>query len=431
MKRNSFLTTRGLLALYGSLICACSCLAEPWPRFRGPNGTGISPDKGVPVHWTEKDGVLWQAPIPGVGNSSPIVWGQHIFLESASPNGKTRLLVCLNAADGKQAWSRSFPGARAHTHERNTLASSTPATDGERVYTVFWDGNIVFLCAYDFKGNLVWKVDLGGFVSQHGVGASPIVYQGKVYLMNDQDGAAEMLAYEAKTGKQVWRVARKAFRACYSTPFLLEKAGEEAELIVTSTAGITSYRPDTGAENWGYDWTFDGMPLRTVASSISTQGLIFANSGDGSGARHTIGVKLGDGSQGARPSLVWEEKTKTFPYVPTMLAYGDHLYYVKDDGFASCRVAATGEVVWKERLGSPVSASPILVDGKIYIVSETGTVYVVAAAPAFKLLAKNKVGDEERIFASPAVADNRLYIRGDNTLYCIGTAPQKHAGRSP
>ena len=117
MKRNSFLTTRGLLALCGSLICAWSCLAEPWPRFRGPNGTGISADKGVPVHWTENNGVLWQAPIPGVGNSSPIVWGQHIFLESASPDGKTRLLVCLNAADGKQVWSRSFPGARARTHE--------------------------------------------------------------------------------------------------------------------------------------------------------------------------------------------------------------------------------------------------------------------------------------------------------------------------
>ena len=421
------LGAKGYLAVFGIAVCAWSCFGEPWPRFRGPNGTGSSGDKDVPVQWTGKDHVLWQTEIPGAGNSSPIVWGDRVFLQSASADGKERLLLCLNATDGKVVWSRAVPGARAKKHAKNTLASSTPATDGQRVYAVFWDGSDVFVHAYDVQGNFLWKRNLGSFTSQHGVGASPLLYRDKVYLMNDQDGAAEMVALDAKTGELVWKVARKPFRACYSTPFVLEKGGKEAQLIVTSTAGITSYRPDTGAENWSYDWTFDGMPLRTVASAIASQGLIFANSGDGSGARHTIGVKLEDGTAGLRPNLAWEEK-KAFPYVPCMLAYGDHLYYVNDKGVASCHMAATGAEVWNERLGGDVSASPILIDGKIYVVNEAGTVYVFAAAPAFKLLAKNKVGDNEKVLATPAVADNRLYIRGAKTLYCIGKPSEKQTG---
>jgi len=418
--------TKSLVALCGVLVCTWTCLAAPWPRFRGPNGAGISGDKDVPVRWTDRDGLLWKSAIPGIGHSSPIVWGDRVFLESASADGKERLLVCLNAPDGKLLWSRSVAGLRAKTHNRNTLASSTPATDGQRVYAVFWDGKEVFVYAYDFQGNLAWKKGLGGFISQHGVGASPVVYQDKIYLMNDQDGAAEMIALDAGTGKMIWQVARRPFRACYSTPFVLEKPGKEAELIVTSTAGITSYRPDTGAENWNYDWTFDGMPLRTVASAVFTHGLVIANSGDGSGARHAIAVSVGDAAAAARPSLVWEEK-KGFPYVPCMLAHGQHIYYVNDQGLASCRVAATGQEVWTERLGAAVSASPVLIDGNIYVVSESGTVYVFAAAPTFKLVARNKVGDQEQIFASPAVADSRLYIRGAKCLYCIGKAPEKQA----
>jgi len=418
---------KACLAVCGLLVCAAACLGESWPRFRGPNGAGISGDRDVPVQWTDKDGVLWRTELAGAGNSSPIVWGNRIFLESASTDGKERLLLCLNTADGKVVWSRSVHGVRAKMHNKNSYASSTPATDGQRVYAVFWDGSDILVYAYDFDGNFLWKHGLGEFRSQHGGGASPLVYRDKVYLMNDQDGAAEIVALNARTGEEVWKVARPPFRACYSTPFLLEKDGKEAELIVASTAGIGSYRPDTGAANWSYDWTFDGMPLRTVASAVASPGFIFANSGDGSGARHTIAIKLEDGIAGPKPNLVWQEK-KAFPYVPCMLAYGDHLYYVNDKGMASCHVAATGEELWNERLGGDVSASPILINGKIYAVNETGTVYVFAAAPTFKLLARNQLGEKEKVLATPAVADNRLYIRGARSLYCIGKAPEKQTG---
>jgi outer membrane protein assembly factor BamB len=255
---------------------------------------------------------------------------------------------------------------------------------------------------------------VGGFTSQHGAGTSPIVCDDKVILANDQDGFSELLALDAATGKPAWRSPRKAFRTCYSTPFVLERPAQAKQLIVASTAGVTSYNPRTGAENWAWTWKFTGMALRTVASPLYSRGMIFATSGDGSGARNMVALKLGD--KGA-VHMAWQNKV-SLPYVPTMLTRGEHLYWVNDHGLAGCQVAATGETVWTKRLGEPVTASPVLIDGKIYAVSEAGNVHVFAAASVFKRLAKNAVG--EAVMASPAVADNRLFIRGNRHLFCIG-----------
>ncbi len=412
--------------------------ASPWPRFRGPNGTGVSTDKNVPVEWSDDQGVLWKKPIPGLGNSSPVVWGNRVFLQSATEDGKERLLLCLNVADGEVVWSQSVPGSKPlQKHGRNTLASSSPASDGERVYALFWDGRRLLLSAYDFQGNQLWKDDLGVFntifdkINRHGAGASPIVYGDKVFVANDQTGASELLAVHAKTGKVAWTAPRKAFRACYSAPFVLEESGNGAELIVASTGGVTSYNPQTGHENWNYTWDFSGfrMPLRTVASPLYSAGLIFANSGDGSGDRLSIAIRAGGKGEIGKDSLVWEKKGRGgLPYVPTMLVSGEYLYYIHDiTGVASCCVAKTGENVWSERLGGGFTASPIVIDGKIYAINEEGTVYVFAAASSFKLLAKNSMG--EPVMATPAVADNRLFIRGKTHLFCIGKRPDKGAPR--
>ena len=402
-------------ALLLFLLLACLLLtagpfagAADWTRFRGPNGTGVAADKNVPVQWTEQN-ILWKVVLPGGGHSSPIVHGDKVFLQSA--DAKSRMLLCLDAKDGKLLWNKSVPGGTAKTHAKSSLASSTPATDGERVYCYFWDGKDVSLSAYDFKGNPVWHRVLGEFTSQHGAGASPMVVDGKVIVNNDQDGKSELIALDAKTGKPAWQVPRPPFRACYSTPFLLEKSGN-TELIVVSTAGVTSYNPKTGGQNWHWEWKFDGMALRTVGSAVAEGGIIFAGSGDGSGARHMVAVH--DNGKG----LVWEEK-KTMPYVPCMLTLGDHLYYVNDRGIAGCIAARTGKEIWSQRLpGTGVFASPIMVDGKIYACSEDGSVTVYEAAPVFKQLAKNSL--PEPILASPAVANDKLYIRGKTTLYCIG-----------
>lgn len=397
------------------LAFAAAGLAGNWPRFRGPNGTGIVPDKDIPVEWTDKN-VLWKVELPGQGNSSPIIWGDNIFLQSASKDGAERYLLCLNTKDGAIRWKTMVPGDMAKTHLRNTLASATPATDGERVYAAFWDGKNCWLHGFDFNGKELWKRDLGTYESQHGAGHSPVVYDGRVFFPYDMDGAATLLALDGKTGKNLWQVPRTPFRASYSAPFMLEHDGQP-ELIVASTAGVSGYNPDNGGENWHWTWSFTGMPLRTVASPIAGQGMIFANSGDGGGARHSIALKADGKGDVTKTNLVWENK-KILPYVPGMLLYGDNLYFVNDRGLAGCFVARSGEEVWTERLGGGFTASPVLINGNVYAPSEEGHVFVFAAAPTFKLLAKNNLG--EGVMASPAVADNKLYIRGKTSLFCIG-----------
>jgi outer membrane protein assembly factor BamB len=282
--------------------------------------------------------------------------------------------------------------------------------------------------AFDFQGKHLWSRDLDVFKSQHGAGTSPLVYEGKVIIANDHDDGATVYALAARDGTVIWQAPRPHFRACYSTPFLLEKPGRPAELIVASTAGITSYDPKSGQQYWNYNWSFTGMPLRTVACPVYSDGLIFANSGDGSGARHLIAVKDGGTGDVSQTNLAWEwSKERPFPYVPTMLTWGEHLYFVNDRGDAGCVATKTGDPVWIERLCQKVMASPILIDGKIYAISESGVVYVFKAEASFKLLAKNPLG--EPVSATPAVSDNRLYIRGEHHLFCIGKPPERRAAR--
>jgi outer membrane protein assembly factor BamB len=409
-----------LLATCALIGLALTADAGNWPRFRGPNGTGGSHDIDIPVKWTD-DNIVWKATLPGAGNSSPIVWDDRLFIQSASSDGKERYLICLSSTDGKEIWKRTVPGNRARMNAKNSWASSTPAADGERVYAYFWDGEAVALHAFDFKGEPLWKYDIGKFSSDHGAGASPVVYDGKVILLNDQGEGASVLAIDAKSGKKAWETKREHFqnRACYSTPFQMNRKGDGVELVVASTTGITGYDPANGAKNWQYDWTFEGRPLRTVASPLLAEGgFIIASSGDGSGDRGTVAIRPGS-RDGTAAKLVWESKKKSFmPYVPCFLSRREHLYWVSDDGFAGCTVTETGATVWHERLGEAFSASPILIEDRVYAVSEGGKVFVFAAEPKFKLLAKNDIG--ESVFATPAVADGKLFIRGKSTLYCIG-----------
>ncbi|MCI0457480.1 MAG: PQQ-binding-like beta-propeller repeat protein [Gemmataceae bacterium] len=410
---------RTSLALSLLLLTTTALPADNWPRFRGPNGTGVADDKDVPVTWNEKAGVLWKVPLPALGHSSPIIWGDRLFLQAAPRGGSGRLLLCLNVRDGKQLWSRTVPGTTAKTHPKSSLASSTPATDGERVYTAFWDGREIIMSAYDMGGKPVWDRRLGTFTSQHGAGASPIVYQDKVYFANDQDETSTLYVFDSKTGKTVWEKKRPAYRACYSAPFLLERQGHRPELIVVSTLAITSYEPHSGRVNWNYEWKFSAkMPLRTTGSPIYHDGMLFVCSGDGGGDRHMIALNLDGVGPRTKVTLAWENK-KDFPYVPTLLARDGYLYFVNDKGMAGCYHARTGKRVWFERLDdNNFTSSPVLIDGKMYIGSEEGNVYVMAAEPTFRLLAKNPVG--ELIRATPAVAANHLFLRGQRNLFCIG-----------
>ncbi|MGL6072891.1 MAG: PQQ-binding-like beta-propeller repeat protein [Fimbriiglobus sp.] len=399
--------------LLGVVCVAMVAMGADWPRFRGPNGLGISED-AVPTTWDDKNNVLWKTPIPGQGNSSPIVVKGKVFLQSSTQDATARMLIRVDVATGKVDWTKSRPGTKAHTHKKNSMASSTPASDGERVYCIFWDGENVLLVAYSFDGEEVWAKTLGGYVSDHGVGMSPVVIGKTVYVNYDQDGAAKLLAFDAKTGEKRWEENRKPNRACYSSPLVRESNGQ-SEIINASTMSVTGYDPDTGSVKWNWVWKFDGKELRMVGSPIVIGDTLIASCGDGAGSRSTVALKLG----GEQPKLLWEKKRDT-PYVPCLLVKDEHVYWVTDGGFAACAEVSSGKTLWSERiLTKAVSASPILVKGQIIAVAEDGKAVVFTATPkGFEKIAENTLPDT--VFATPATADGKLYIRGNGHLYCIG-----------
>jgi outer membrane protein assembly factor BamB len=391
--------------------------AGNWPRFRGPNGTGISDEKNVPVQWTSAD-IQWKTAIPGIGHSSPIVWGDRVFLQSASRDARQRWLFCVDVNSGKILWQQGVPGQNQHTHRLNNLSSSTPATDGERVYAIFWNGARLLLAAYDFEGKQLWLRDLGPFTSQHGAGLSPVVYDGLIYINNDQDGSSVVLALDGKTGDEVWRAERKAFRTCYSSPLIHNPGGEQAELIVGSTAGLTSYHPRTGKVNWEFHWEFEGKVLRTVGSPVVESGMVFLTSGDGAGDREMIAVKLGGKGDVSNTHLVWRDRSGTVPYVATFLTH-QGLLFSPDAKIrvVTCRQASDGKVLWSQRMRDDMWASPVMANGNMYIASTDGYVYVFEAGPTKKVLAKNPVG--EPMSSTPAISNGRILVRGTEHLFCI------------
>lgn len=421
-----------LLFPFGSANTGAGEATQHWPRFRGPNGTGTSDDKDIPLAFGANDNVIWKVALPGTGNSSPIVWGKHLFLHAASGDGKERSLLCLDTADGKVRWQKSIPAVSANIRPDSSLASSTPTTDGKAVYVSFWDGKDIRVSAYDFQGEPLWSKNLGPFNSQHGAGASPILYQDKLILANDMDKddfttkvpnarPSMLIALDKRTGQLIWEVPRVAERACYSAPFLRHRPGQkQPELVVTSTTAATGYNVETGAKVWearGWQEHAVKVPMRTVASPAIAGDILCVCSG-GDAGRFAIGLALPGAGSIDTPQRVWENR-KDFPYVPSPVTRGEHVYFVNDVGYAGCYDIRTGKRVWFERLAdSGFHSSPLVIDGKVYATSVAGEVFVFAAEPTFRLLGRNELGEVVR--ATAAVADGRLYVRGQRHLYCIG-----------
>jgi outer membrane protein assembly factor BamB len=425
---------RRIIALAAPVVVFALAAAD-WPQFRGPNATGISTDSTIPVQFKEGDGVLWKVALPGAGNSSPIVSKGRLFIQSASADGRQRMLMCLDAGTGKTIWTQNFAGSKVRTHNLNTLASSTPAADGERVFVTFWDGAAVALAAFDYDGSKRWQRDLGPFQSEHGAGASPVVFDGRVYVNYDQDrvnaktgeelpGAEHgtaLLAFDAASGDALWRAERIGYRACYSAPILRTTADGGKEIVAANMMAVTGYNPATGSVNWSWDWQWPegAEKLRTVATPVVWKDIIFVQGGNGGGNSDIVAIRAG--SPGSSPKLVWEKRKGSFSYVPCMLVVGDLLFTVHDKtGTAGCYEAATGKEKWTQRLSGEFRSSPVLIDGKVYQAGDRGEVYVFPAIDSYRLLARNALG--ESITASPAVADGRLFVRGKEHLFCIGRA---------
>jgi hypothetical protein len=392
-----------------------------WPMWRGPRGDGTSRETGFPTHWTATENVRWKTPIQGRGHSSPIVWGDRVFVTSAIESGdanepKDRLLLCIDRKDGRVIWQKTVLRAKLEgIHKLNSRASSTPATDGERIYVTFLDDPKVVIAAYDFQGNEVWRVSPGEFESKHGFCSPPILYKDLVIVNCDQDAfgkkkPAYIVAVDRKTGTEKWRIDRTHRIRSYCPPLIVEAAGK-MQMVLTGAETVASYDPDTGKPHW----TIDGPTEQFVASMVYSKGLFFLTAGFPT--YHVMGIKPDGSGNVTRTHVAWHVEKGGAGYVPSPVAHGDHIFLVHDEGRATCRDALTGKLYWNERLGKHHSASPVCAEGRLYFTDDDGITWVVKADSKFDLIEKSPLGEE--CYASPAFSRGEIFLRGTRHLYCI------------
>ncbi len=403
--------------------CAPALLGANWPQFRGPTGQGHSTEKRVPLSWSATSNVLWRTTLPGEGWSSPIVWGRHVFVTTATESGASCRVLAIDAKDGNLRWEREvFRQPTRKKETRNSYATPTPVTDGRRVYTCFGDGSFA---ALTFDGKVAWTNRSHPFYSQHGLGTSLVLHDGLVIMARDgsSDGPDKLvgwqkpwdqsflLALDAATGREKWRTPRGLTRIAHGTPVLWRQGGR-TQLVSETGDVVQGFDPASGRLLWTSRVAGEGK----VPSPILGDGLVFTSGGWG-GKATTKAFRLGGEGDLGESHLQWEQK-KGMPTMSSMLHLDGRLFAVTDGGVATCMDARTGNVVWQERLGGNFSASPVAAAGRLYFTSDAGITTVLEAGPAFRVLARNELG--ESLQASPALADGRWYIRTSGALVCVG-----------
>jgi outer membrane protein assembly factor BamB len=426
------------------MLTAALVGAEPsyWPGWRGPTGQGTSDETGLPLEWSATANVRFKTELPGRGHSSPVVWGNRIFLttsiegdvvtgakavvhydegkEFVHPDGvgadrrQTFKVLALDGDSGKILWERTAWEGMPYDsrHKRGAYAAPTPVTDGKSVFASFGGEG---LYAYDFDGTLLWKVAPFGIATMGvGYGISPLLYRDLVLVQCDEDSGDKsfLAAYDKKTGKQAWRVARKV-QVSWATPILV-KAGARDELVTAGAEHVIAYAPATGKELW----RMKGLESNAVPSPVAGDDVVVLTSGYP--AKIAVAVKPGgSGDVTDSKSVLWKY-TKGTAYVPSPILYRGYVYLVTDKGLLSCLDAKTGELKYegaRPPSGTSFMASPVAYDGKLLLLSMDGDAFVVKAGPSYEVLSTNAMG--EPMAASPAIANGRLYLRGEHTLFCI------------
>lgn len=439
------------LSLIIVTVISTTVLAQNWPQFRGPGATGVVESPGQPVKWdaSASQNVRWKLAIPGLAHSSPVVWGNKIFVTTAVNSAKdetryglygdvapvkndpthTWKVYAIDKAKGTILWERTASQnmPKVKRHPKSTHADSTPVTDGKYLVVLFGSEG---LYTYDLNGKLLWRQDLGVLDSgwfydadyQWEHGSSPIIYKNLVIIQADLQKNSFIAAYDLKTGKLAWKTPREEIPS-WGTPTVYE-GKTRAELITSGPKAIRGYDPITGKELW----TLGPMSEITTPTPFAAHDLIFVTSGYSPiqpiyairpGANGDISLK--DGKE-SNEFIAWS-KQRGGPYMPTPIVYGDLLYTCSNQGVLVAYNAKTGERVYQERLGgtgAAFTASPVASDGKIYMASEDGDVFVVKAGPKYELLSKNPVG--EVMMATPAISDGVVIVRTVSHLYAFADA---------
>jgi outer membrane protein assembly factor BamB len=398
-------------------------------QFRGPGGQGISAERNLPLKWGSGENVAWQADLPGPGSSSPIVVGNRVYLTcytgyglepaSGDPAELRRHLLCFDRATGQTLWTKTFePKLPEHKYQGegsyHGYAASTPVSDGRRLYVFFGKSGV---SCFDLDGERVWQASVGEGTNGWGSGTSPVLF-GDLVLVNASVESGSLVALDKATGEERWRA--KGVGSAWNTPVLVEaQAGADAkprtEVVVSAQNRLLSFDPRTGAALWNAD----GVHRYVCPSVVSHAGTVYAIGGG-----HTsLAVRAGGTGDVTESHGVWRQAKGS--NVGSPVVHEGHLYWAGDgSGLMCCQNLATGEFVYQERLEprpGRIWSSPVLADGRIYVVSQNAGTYVVAAKPQFELLAVNKfVDDDSRTNASPAVHDGQILLRTDRRLYCLG-----------
>ncbi len=407
-----------------ALAVACGVLAADWPCFRGPDGQGTSTQTGLPHQWGPEKNLVWKVELPGAGTSTPVIRGERIYLtcysgynvpraERGSPEKLVRHLLCMRVSDGAVLWKKDVAAKlpeQASIRDEHGYASNTPVVDAERVYVFFGKTGAL---AFDLAGRELWRADVGSKTSGWGSAASPML-AGDLVIVNASVESESLLAFDKKTGAEKWRA--EGIKESWNTPILVKTASGAEELVLAIAGKILGFDPATGKQLWS---CATDIGWYMVPSLVARDGLVCCIGGRSGGA---LAVKAGGRGDVTATHRVWTGKKGSNVSSP-ILHEGRLFWMHENNGTAFCADAATGAIVYEERIAGAgqVYASPVLADGTLYYLSRGGRAFVVAAAPEFKLLATNELGERGAFNASPAVAAGRLFIRSDKYLYCIGT----------
>lgn len=404
-----------LTAAITAALCSAAA-AQEWTRFLGPNGSATGKAANLPAKFTASD-FAWKLDLPGTGVSSPVVWGDRIFLTAELSEGGQRAVLCYSLGSGKELWRVEDKFQPHGKHRFNSFASSTPSLDKDRIYLAWTSGGAMRALALTHDGKRIWEKDLGPYSEAHGSGASPVLAGDVLIVSSDcESGSGGITALKPGDGSTLWTSPRASARTPFSTPLTWEERPGQWRVIISSNPkALTCFDAKDGKVLWELENSVPGK--RAVGSPAMTNGVVFAAIGEGGGGKASIAAKV----TGGKAEKIWEVK-KDMPYVPTPLALGDHFLLLGDGGILTSVRASDGEIVWSERLFEDQAySSPICTGDRIYCISRNGTVAAVqASGKEFKLLGTTPLNDP--CDATPAIAGGRLIIRTAHKLLCIGAA---------